>query len=88
LAIITMGEGWHNNHHHFMGSTRQGFMWWEFDLTYYVLRLFALLGLVWDLKEPPRRVYDRATWKAAERAPMLRSAECLPITAESFRPDA
>jgi stearoyl-CoA desaturase (delta-9 desaturase) len=65
LAIITMGEGWHNNHHHFMGSTRQGFMWWEYDFTYYILRVFALFGLVWELKEPPRRVYDRTTWKAA-----------------------
>jgi stearoyl-CoA desaturase (Delta-9 desaturase) len=65
LAIITMGEGWHNNHHHFMGSTRQGFMWWEYDFTYYILRFFALFGLVWELKEPPERVYDRATWKAA-----------------------
>ena len=53
LALITFGEGWHNNHHHFPGSARQGFRWWEFDLTYYVLRLFALFGLVWDLKPVP-----------------------------------
>jgi stearoyl-CoA desaturase (delta-9 desaturase) len=53
LALITFGEGWHNNHHHFPGSARQGFRWWEFDFTYYVLRLFALLGLVWDLKPVP-----------------------------------
>lgn len=58
LAIITMGEGWHNNHHHFMGSTRQGFFWWEFDLTYYILRAMAAVGLVWDLREPPARVYE------------------------------
>jgi stearoyl-CoA desaturase (Delta-9 desaturase) len=60
LAIVTMGEGWHNNHHHFMGSTRQGFYWWEYDVTYYILRLFQALGLVWDIKEPPARVYDPA----------------------------
>jgi len=65
LAIITMGEGWHNNHHHFMGSTRQGFFWWEYDVTYYILRLFQALGLVWDIKEPPQRVYDPKTWKSA-----------------------
>jgi stearoyl-CoA desaturase (Delta-9 desaturase) len=59
LALITMGEGWHNNHHHFMGSTRQGFFWWEVDLTYYVLKAMSWLGLVWDLKEPPARVYER-----------------------------
>jgi len=65
LAIVTMGEGWHNNHHHYMGSTRQGFFWWEVDLTYYVLRLFSALGLVWDIKEPPKRVFDPKTWKSA-----------------------
>ena len=53
LAIITMGEGWHNNHHHFMASARQGFRWWEIDLSYYILRGLAAVGLVWDLKEPP-----------------------------------
>jgi stearoyl-CoA desaturase (delta-9 desaturase) len=53
LALLTFGEGWHNNHHHFPGAARQGFFWWEIDLTYYVLRLFALLGLVWDLKPVP-----------------------------------
>ena len=53
LALITFGEGWHNNHHHFPGSARQGFRWWEFDLTYYLLRAFATCGLVWDLKPAP-----------------------------------
>jgi stearoyl-CoA desaturase (delta-9 desaturase) len=53
LAIITFGEGWHNNHHHFPGSARQGFLWWEYDLTYYVLRAMATIGLVWDLKPVP-----------------------------------
>ena len=53
LALITFGEGWHNNHHHFPGSARQGFRWWEFDVTYYVLRLLAVLRLVWDLKPMP-----------------------------------
>ena len=53
LALITFGEGWHNNHHHFPGAARQGFRWWEFDLTYYVLRALAACGLVWDLKALP-----------------------------------
>jgi len=53
LALITFGEGWHNNHHHFPGAARQGFRWWEFDLTYYVLRALAACGLVWDLKAAP-----------------------------------
>ena len=63
LALITMGEGWHNNHHHFQACARQGFYWWEYDVTYYILRGLAAVGIVWDLKEPPARVYqdvDRA----------------------------
>jgi stearoyl-CoA desaturase (delta-9 desaturase) len=56
LALITMGEGWHNNHHHFQASARQGFFWWEIDLTYYVLRGLQAVGLIWDLREPPRHV--------------------------------
>jgi stearoyl-CoA desaturase (delta-9 desaturase) len=58
LALITMGEGWHNNHHYYQRSARQGFFWWEVDPTYYVLRLFAALGLVWDLQPPPQHVID------------------------------
>ena len=53
IALVTMGEGWHNNHHHYMSSTRQGFYWWEIDLTYYVLRLLAVFGIVWDLRPVP-----------------------------------
>jgi stearoyl-CoA desaturase (delta-9 desaturase) len=58
LALLTTGEGWHNNHHHYQSSARQGFRWWEIDLTYYLLRLMAGVGLIWDLREPPRRVVD------------------------------
>jgi stearoyl-CoA desaturase (delta-9 desaturase) len=56
LALITLGEGWHNNHHHGMSYARQGFFWWELDATYYVLKLLAGLGLVWDLREPTQKV--------------------------------
>jgi stearoyl-CoA desaturase (delta-9 desaturase) len=52
LALITLGEGWHNNHHHAMHSTRQGFFWWELDPTYYGLRVLAWLGVIWALREP------------------------------------
>lgn len=55
LALLTMGEGWHNNHHHYMNSVRQGFFWWEIDLTYYVLWALSRLGLTWDLAQPPAR---------------------------------
>jgi stearoyl-CoA desaturase (Delta-9 desaturase) len=56
LALLTRGEGWHNNHHYYQSSTRQGFFWWEIDITYYILRGFAAVGLVWDLREPPAHV--------------------------------
>ena len=56
LALLTLGEGWHNNHHHYPGSARQGFYWWEVDVTYYGLRLLAALGIIWDLKAVPARV--------------------------------
>ncbi len=56
LAVLTLGEGWHNNHHWFQSSTRQGFRWWEWDPTYYVLKGLSLTGLVWDLREPPPAV--------------------------------
>jgi stearoyl-CoA desaturase (Delta-9 desaturase) len=64
LAIITFGEGWHNNHHHFPGSVRQGFYWWEIDITYYVLRSLSMLGLIWDLKTVPARIRDARQEKA------------------------
>jgi stearoyl-CoA desaturase (Delta-9 desaturase) len=53
LAIFTMGEGWHNNHHAYQSSVRQGFKWWEFDPTFYLLKVLSWTGLVWDLKLPP-----------------------------------
>jgi stearoyl-CoA desaturase (delta-9 desaturase) len=56
LALLTFGEGWHNNHHHFPGAARQGFYWWEIDLSYYGLRVLAALGLIWDLRPVPRAV--------------------------------
>ena len=56
LALMTLGEGWHNNHHYYQRSVRQGFYWWEVDVSYYVLRLMALVGLVWDLHLPSERV--------------------------------
>jgi stearoyl-CoA desaturase (delta-9 desaturase) len=59
LAIITLGEGWHNNHHHFPGSTRQGFFWWEYDITWYALKVMSWLGLVWDLKAVPPELKHR-----------------------------
>jgi stearoyl-CoA desaturase (Delta-9 desaturase) len=60
LAIFTMGEGWHNNHHAFQSSARQGFFWWEYDPTFYLLKLLERLGLIWKLKLPtPEVVHNK-----------------------------
>ena len=58
LALLTLGEGWHNNHHHYPRAARQGFYWWELDLTWYLLRLLACVGVIWDLRPVPPRVRD------------------------------
>ncbi|MEQ1369791.1 acyl-CoA desaturase [Acinetobacter schindleri] len=58
LSIITLGEGWHNNHHYYAGSTRQGFYGWQIDVTYYLLKIMSWLGIVWDLKPIPARIYE------------------------------
>jgi stearoyl-CoA desaturase (delta-9 desaturase) len=58
LSIITLGEGWHNNHHYYAGSARQGFYWWQIDITYYLLKMMSWIGLVWGLKPIPARVYE------------------------------
>ena len=60
LAIITLGEGWHNNHHRYPHSTRQGFQWWEIDPTYMGLKILSWTGLIWDLRPVPQAVKDEA----------------------------
>jgi stearoyl-CoA desaturase (delta-9 desaturase) len=71
LALFTMGEGWHNNHHACQSSVRQGFRWWEVDATFYILKLLSRAGLVWDLKTPPdavRRNAHRLGSRVVQRA--------------------
>lgn len=58
LALLTLGEGWHNNHHYYRSAANQGFFWWEFDPTFYILKGLSWLGLVWDLRTPPRHVLE------------------------------
>lgn len=60
LALLTLGEGWHNNHHRYPGSERQGFYWWEIDIAHYMLKALSWFGIVWDLREPPQRIFDEA----------------------------
>lgn len=56
LALITLGEGWHNNHHRWPGSARQGFRWWEIDITYYGLWLLEKMHIIHDLKPIPEKI--------------------------------
>jgi len=59
LAFVTLGEGWHNNHHYYPNTARQGFYWWEIDITYYGLKLLSWLGIIHDLKPVAREVRER-----------------------------
>jgi len=58
LAIICLGEGWHNNHHRYQSCTRNGFFWWEIDPTYYGLKLLSWTGLIWGFKPVPKAVLE------------------------------
>lgn len=60
IALLTFGEGWHNNHHRWPLSARQGMYWWEIDLTYYLLLFLQKLGIIWDVKLYPKVVYAEA----------------------------
>jgi stearoyl-CoA desaturase (delta-9 desaturase) len=60
LAIICLGEGWHNNHHRYQSATRNGFYWWEIDITYYGLKMLSWTGLIWGLKPVPKSIMDEA----------------------------
>ena len=64
LALITLGEGWHNNHHRYQSATRNGFYWWEIDPTYYGLKLLSYTGFIWGLKPVPQSIYDEAAQTA------------------------
>jgi stearoyl-CoA desaturase (delta-9 desaturase) len=78
LAIVTMGEGWHNNHHYYPRSVRQGFRWWQIDMTYYVLRALALVGIVWDLHVPSQKVIDGDLAPAPAKKPARAAAAPVP----------
>src|SRR5690606_759574 len=67
LALITLGEGWHNNHHRHQASTRNGFYWWELDITYIVLKLLSFVGIVWNLRPVPEKILAEGRAADAER---------------------
>ena len=69
LALITLGEGWHNNHHRYMNTVRQGFYWWEIDVSYYLLKVISWTGLIWNLKPVPLAAYEH-THSVRETRPL------------------
>jgi stearoyl-CoA desaturase (Delta-9 desaturase) len=73
LALMTFGEGWHNNHHHYQRSARQGFFWWEIDVTWYALKLLEALRIVWDVEGVPRHVRDQVAAPERQRVDEIRS---------------
>ena len=68
LALLTMGEGWHNNHHCYMTSTNQGFFWWEVDPSYYILKALSWVGITRDLRKAPVELLE------SKRVSVLRPA--------------
>ena len=90
LAFFTLGEGWHNNHHAYQSSARQGFRWWEIDVTFYVLKALSLVGIVWDLRSPPaevlrneQRLGSRVVNRAAEQLVARFNPERIALTLSS-----
>jgi stearoyl-CoA desaturase (delta-9 desaturase) len=69
-----MGEGWHNNHHHYQSSVRQSHRWYEIDCSFYIIKAMSWLGLVWDLKPVPAKLWSPRSVTAAEAG-----TEALPI---------
>jgi stearoyl-CoA desaturase (delta-9 desaturase) len=83
-AIFAAGEGWHNNHHRYQRAARNGFFWWEFDPTWYVIRAMAAVGLAWEVRAVPERVYAEARARKAGRRMMGRAASD-PVDSVSLR---
>jgi stearoyl-CoA desaturase (delta-9 desaturase) len=83
-ALFAAGEGWHNNHHRYQRAARNGFYWWEFDPTWYVIRAMAAVGLVWGIQSVPTRIYEEARVGKAARAakPVSSVVDAQPLTLE------
>ncbi|MGE5242825.1 MAG: acyl-CoA desaturase [Betaproteobacteria bacterium] len=80
-ALFAVGEGWHNNHHRYQRAARNGFYWWEFDPTWWVIRLMAAVGLAWDLQPVPARIYReaRAARTARAHGRVIGIADAMPL---------
>ena len=86
VALITLGEGWHNNHHHYQSSARQGIRWWEIDVSYYIIRMLGYAGIVWDIRSPPAsKIADPVGLYALPTFPQPFTREHAAIGSESSR---
>ena len=79
VALLTFGDGWHNNHHMFRWSARHGLRWWELDVTYGLLRALERGGLVWDLAVPTPAQIARAEAATAGATATPDDAARLPL---------
>jgi stearoyl-CoA desaturase (delta-9 desaturase) len=58
VALLSLGEGWHNNHHAFPTSARHGLFWWQFDPSYLIICAMERVGLAWDVRLPNQAALD------------------------------
>lgn len=82
LALITMGEGWHNNHHYYQSTANQGFFWYEIDMSYMILKVLSWFGIVWDLRTPPKHVLEGNRVKSRVRVQNLELPDAVPAHAQ------
>ena len=86
-ALFAAGEGWHNNHHRYQRAARNGFYWWEFDVTWYAIRAMQALRVAWDVQAVPKRIYDEArvvkAQKAVRKVPSILEARPFVLTDEA-----
>jgi stearoyl-CoA desaturase (delta-9 desaturase) len=81
LALITCGEGWHNNHHYHQNTANQGWFWWEVDTSFYVLKVLERLGVVTDVRTPSDSVkYAHRGYTEDERLALRRGGLVLKPT--------
>jgi stearoyl-CoA desaturase (Delta-9 desaturase) len=64
MALLSFGEGWHNNHHAFPSSVRHGLKWWQIDISGYVIQALQTTGLAWNVKLPSSKMIAEARKKA------------------------
>ena len=77
LAVFAFGEGWHNNHHHYQRTARQGFYWWEIDVTYYVLKILEKMRIVSDVQGIPAHIRDARVAPARARVEAVRPSSTI-----------